>query len=86
VVKFGGTVAAIAFAYQHDEDVRAHFVPKARPQRPRTTGHNTQDALPAALALGGTWSRHAWPAIRTAAARTGTMFEAACSARSQPSS
>ena len=26
-VKFAGTVGAIAFAYQHDDDIRARFVP-----------------------------------------------------------
>src|SRR4029079_13427426 len=30
-VKFGSTVAAIAFAYQHDNDMREHFVPQGTP-------------------------------------------------------
>ena len=53
-VKFGSTVAAIAFAYQHDDDVRDHFAPQATSSS-NPGSHNTSDAVPGALALGGTW-------------------------------
>ena len=44
-VKFGSTVAAIAFAYQHDDDVRAHFVPEGTPTSTTHDSHSAQDAL-----------------------------------------
>lgn len=75
-VKFGSTVAAIAFAYQHDDDVRAHFVPEgttaSTPQ-----AHNVEDALPGALALGGTWLAARALGDRDGRREAATMFEAA---------
>jgi len=76
-VKFGSTVAAIAFAYQHDEDVRAHFVPEGTPTSTTHNGHNTQDALPGALALGGTWLAARVIGDPDGRREAGTMFEAA---------
>ena len=54
-VKFAGTVGAIAFAYQHDDDVRVHFVPAGTPPPATNETHGIEDALPSVLALGGTW-------------------------------
>jgi hypothetical protein len=76
-VKFGSTVAAIAFAYQHDEDVRAHFVPEGTPPSTTHNGHNTEDALPGALALGGTWLAARVIGDPDGRREAGTMFEAA---------
>jgi membrane-associated phospholipid phosphatase len=76
-VKFGSTVAAIAFAYQHDDDVRAHFVPEGTPPTTTHDGHSTQDALPAALALGGTWLAARVIGDPDGRREAGTMFEAA---------
>ena len=76
-VKFGSTVAAIAVAYQHDDDVRAHFVPEGTPPATTHDGHNTQDALPGALALGGTWLAARVIGDPDGRREAGTMFEAA---------
>jgi hypothetical protein len=54
-VKFASTVAAIGVAYRHDDEVRAHFVPEGTPLSSTHDSHDSQDAVPAALALGGTW-------------------------------
>jgi len=75
-VKFGSTVAAIAFAYQHDDDMREHFVPQGT--LATTSGsHNTSDALPAVLALGGTWLAARVSGEPDGRREAGTMFEAA---------
>src|SRR6185369_2174758 len=44
-VKFGSTVAAIAFAYHQDDDIRAHFVPEGTPLSTTHDSHSAQDAL-----------------------------------------
>jgi membrane-associated phospholipid phosphatase len=75
-VRFGSTVAAIAFAYQHDNDVRAHFVPEGATAT-TPNAHNTEDALPGALALGGTWLAARALGDRDGRREAGTMFEAA---------
>ena len=75
-VKFGSTVAAIAFAYQHDNDVRDHFVTGTATST--TSGaHNTSDALPGALALGGTWLAARVANNADGRREASTMFEAA---------
>jgi hypothetical protein len=76
-VKFGSTVAAIAFAYQHDDDVRAHFVPEGTPTSTTHSSHSVQDAAPAALALGGTWLAARVIGDPDGRREAGTMFEAA---------
>ncbi|MEO8466605.1 MAG: phosphatase PAP2 family protein [Gammaproteobacteria bacterium] len=76
-VKFGSTVAAIAFAYQHDDDVRAHFVPEGAPLSTTHDSHSAKDALPAALALGGTWLGARLSGAPDGRREAGTMFEAA---------
>jgi hypothetical protein len=76
-VRFGSTVAAIAFAYQHDNDVRAHFVPQGATTPTTPNAHNTEDALPGALALGGTWLAARALGDRDGRREAGTMFEAA---------
>jgi membrane-associated phospholipid phosphatase len=76
-VKFGSTVAAIAFAYQHDDDIRAHFVPEGTPISTTHDSHSAQDALPGALALGGTWLAARVIGDPDGRREAGTMFEAA---------
>ncbi len=76
-VKFGSTVAAIAFAYQHDNDARDHFVPQGTPAASTPGTHNTSDAFPAALALGGTWLAARVANNADGRLEAGTMFEAA---------
>jgi len=53
-VRFGSVLAAVGVAYHYDERVRSHFVPDDAGTA-ETDRHDTEDALPAALALGGTW-------------------------------
>ena len=54
-VGFGAAVGAIAFDHHYDEDVRDHFVPESTVPSPETDTHDGADAVPAALAFGGTW-------------------------------
>jgi hypothetical protein len=51
-LEFGSTLAAIGLAHQYDEDVRDHFADDGTGQSNR---EDLRDALPGALALGGTW-------------------------------
>jgi PAP2 superfamily len=53
-VRFGATLAAIGVAYEHDDNTRNHYV-GAPPPDPSHDTHDSRDAVPAALALGGTW-------------------------------
>jgi len=53
-LKLGGTLGAIAIAYQRDGEVREHFAPISD-STATTDTQDLHDALPAALALGGTW-------------------------------
>lgn len=51
---FGGAVLAVGLAHRYDSQVRTHFVgtgPAAS-----TSTHDTQDAVPTAAVLGGTWA------------------------------
>lgn len=54
-VRFGAAVGAIVFAYQFDDDVREHFESPLMPAGEEPDTRDGDDALPAALALGGTW-------------------------------
>lgn len=53
-VRFGATLAAIGVAYEHDDNTRHHYVGSPAPD-PNHDTHDSSDAAPAALALGGTW-------------------------------
>ncbi len=48
--RFAGVVAAVGAAYHYDDKVRAHFANDGEPNY-----HEVVDAMPAALAFGGTW-------------------------------
>jgi membrane-associated phospholipid phosphatase len=76
-VKFASTVGVIAFAYQHDDDVRARFVPEGTPPPATNNTHGTADALPGVIALGGTWLAARAASDRDGRREAGTMFEAA---------
>ncbi len=52
--RFGVAVAAVAAAHQYDDHVRSHFV-GSPPPNPSHDTRDSRDAIPAALALGGTW-------------------------------
>lgn len=54
-VRFGAAVGAVAFAYRYDDDVREHFGTSIVPAGTSPDVHDSGDAAPAALALGGTW-------------------------------
>ena len=54
-VRFGAVLGGIGAAYHYDADVRAHFQSGASlPSAPPDT-HDSRDAVPAALAVGGTF-------------------------------
>lgn len=52
---FGGTVVAVAAAYQYDDAVRTHFVGQASGPLPAENRHSMEDFAPAAAVLAGTW-------------------------------
>ena len=51
---FAGAVAAIGLAHRYDSQVRTHFVGPGPASSTNT--HDTQDAIPTAAVLGGTWA------------------------------
>jgi hypothetical protein len=75
-VKFGATVGAIVAAEHFDERVRRHFVSAPGPAE-HTETHDSQDAAPAALVLGGTWLAAVMTDDADGRREAGTMFEAA---------
>jgi membrane-associated phospholipid phosphatase len=54
-VRFGAVVGAVAFAYRFDDDVRERFDTALAPADDEPDLRDTEDAVPAALAVGGTW-------------------------------
>jgi len=76
-VRFASTVAAIGVAYQHDDEVRAHFVSDTATTAATHDPHDSQDAAPAAFALGGTWLAARLLHDNGGRREAGTMFEAA---------
>ena len=51
---FGASLLAIGVAHEYDDDVRAHFLDGSHAQGPGEDRKSTEDAIPAALLLGGT--------------------------------
>jgi membrane-associated phospholipid phosphatase len=74
---FGGTLAAISAAYQYDDRVRDHFVPAGAGVDPDQNTYDAHDAIPAALALGGTWIYAAIIDSTDGRREAGTMLEGA---------
>jgi hypothetical protein len=54
-VRFGAVVGAVAFAYEYDDDVRERFDTVVAPPDDAPDLRDAEDAVPAALAVGGTW-------------------------------
>lgn len=54
-LKFGGALAAVSVAYQYDNRARDHFVPAGSTGLDTGNRNDLRDAVPAALAFGGTW-------------------------------
>jgi len=52
---FGGTLAAIGIAHHYDAQVREHFVDSSPSALDGKDPHSTNDALPAAVLVAGTW-------------------------------
>ena len=76
-VRFGAAVGAVAFAYQLDDDVREHFETELAPAGTTPDTKDGEDALPAALALGGTWLAAALTDNDGGRREAATMFQAA---------
>ena len=54
-VRFGAVLGAVAVAYHYDDDVRSHFGSTAVAPTGSPDTRDSHDAIPAALAVGGTW-------------------------------
>jgi hypothetical protein len=76
-ITFGAVVGGTAVAHHYDEDFRNHIGPgPGVPAEPPDT-NDSNDALPAALMLGGTWAAGVMFENKDARREAGTMFEAA---------
>ena len=76
-IAFGAVVGGVAVAHHYDEDFRNHIGPgPGVPAEPPDT-NDSNDALPAALMLGGTWAAGVMFENKDARHEAGTMFEAA---------
>jgi hypothetical protein len=76
-IAFGAVVGGIAVAHHYDEDVRNHVGPGPAVPAEKPDTHDSGDAMPAALMLGGTWAAGVMFENRDARVEAGTMFEAA---------
>ena len=76
-IAFGAVVGGIAVAHHYDEDFRNHIGPGPAVPTEKPDTHDSNDALPAALMLGGTWATGVMFENRDARLEAGTMFEAA---------
>jgi hypothetical protein len=76
-IAFGAVVGGIAVAHHYDEDVRNHIGPGPAVPAEKPDTHDSNDALPAALMLGGTWASGVMFENPDARHEAGTMFEAA---------
>ena len=76
-IAFGAVIGGIAVAHHYDEQFRNHIGPGpgVPPEPPDTQDSN--DALPAALMLGGTWASSVMTGNKDARSEAGAMFEAA---------
>jgi membrane-associated phospholipid phosphatase len=54
-VRFGAVLGAIAVAYRYDDDMRSHFGSTTVGATGSPDTRDSHDAIPAALAVGGTW-------------------------------
>ena len=76
-VRFGAALGAVAFAYQFDDDLREHFETVTAPAGTSPDTHDSRDAAPALLALGGTWVAAALGDNDDGRHEAGKMLEAA---------
>jgi hypothetical protein len=76
-VRFGAALGAVAFAYRFDEDVREHFDSPVLPSGAKPDTRDGEDAVPAALALGGTWLAASLIGADDGRREAGAMLEAA---------
>jgi membrane-associated phospholipid phosphatase len=76
-VRFGAVMGAVVFAYSLDDDVREHFGTPLLPAGEEPDMHDSGDAAPALLALGGTWLASALSDNDDGKREAGMMFEAA---------
>ena len=76
-IAFGAVVGGIAVAHHYDEDVRNHIGPGPAVPAEKPDTRDSNDALPAALMLGGTWAAGVMFENPDARHEAGTMFEAA---------
>jgi hypothetical protein len=76
-IAFGAVVGGIAVAHHYDENARNHIGPGPAVPAEKPDTHDSDDALPAALMLGGTWASGVMFENKDARHEAGTMFEAA---------
>jgi hypothetical protein len=76
-VRFGAALGAVAVAYHFDDDTREQFETVTAPVGSSPDTHDSRDAAPALLALGGTWVPAALADDDDGRREAGSMLEAA---------
>lgn len=76
-LQFSGALVAVGASYQYDNRVRDHFVTTSNPSTAATDSHDLEDAVPAAVVLGGTWLAANLMHDRDGRREARAMFEAA---------
>ena len=54
-LEFGGTLVALGIAHQYDDNIRTHFADDPADALSGSASNGTEDALPAAVLVAGTW-------------------------------
>jgi len=75
-LEFGGTLVAIGVAHQFDDNVRSHFVGDSPDGLNGQDPHSSNDALPAAVLVAGTWLLAAALDVPSGWRELGSMLEA----------
>jgi len=75
-LRFGGTLVVLGVAYNYDENVRAHFVGGSDEGLDGSDSNSTNDALPAAVLVAGTWMYAALLDDTAGYEELGSMLEA----------
>jgi hypothetical protein len=76
-LEFGGALAAVGAAHQYDDRARDHFMPLGGGIDPSQDNYDAHDAIPAAVALGGTWIYASLIHSADGRREAGAMLEAA---------
>jgi membrane-associated phospholipid phosphatase len=75
-LEFGGTLAAIAVTYHFDDQIQSHFAGSSGNGQNSNSSSSSQDFVPAAVLLAGTWILAAAVDVPSGWQELGSMLEA----------